>query len=154
MAVMQSFVVPASDHRAEGRRFRCPRVPRKDEVEADSKRAGEGCTSQSSARGPAYKPGFEPAKKAARRAVDNGNVESCTCGSSCLTAPKAAGGSGCPCRAARKDCVPGSCHLTKKGLARKSCKCRNSVHGLVLLEREKNEKGAARLASQLAAGRE
>ena len=44
MAVMQSFVVPASDHRAEGRRFRCPRVPRKDEVEADSKRAGEGCT--------------------------------------------------------------------------------------------------------------
>ena len=50
--------------------------------------------------------------------------------------------------------MPGSCHLTKKGLARKSRKCRNSAHGLVLLEREKKEKGAARLASQLAAGRE
>ena len=152
-AVTATRVIPATAHSAPQRVFYCARVPRRDELERDGSRAGEGCAFQDFVRGPAYTPGCEPTVKPARAAVDNGVAGACTCGagSSCLTAQKPSGSSGCPCRAAGVPCTA-TCHRLPSG-KRQKCKCRNTTEGERLHVQEAADRQAAVRASSQAAAR-
>eukprot|EP01052_Picozoa_sp_SAG31_P021173 SAG31_NODE_1624_length_7717_cov_43.227750_3_plen_758_part_00 len=139
-AVMASSVTNATTHCGQRRRFYCSRVPYRWELDNHPQRAGEGCATTRWARGPAFKPGFEPRAKAAARApIDNGVVGACTCAGGCLTGR-------CPCRAAKKRCVPGKCHSTSRSCS----KCCNTVEG----ERRHKAALVARKEAQIAKRRE